>query len=370
MTDKNKLLRLQGDIEEIRNRRIRQFVYVCIALLSTLSVINVFTLQSTIMYIMMACVLILCGALYLLQQGRTALASQIVLAVTFFCICQSMWEGSGLRSAGVLGFPAVLLLAMIMVGLRSFYVIYAGMMIFIVALSFATLNGWREGDEIMRGYLTTLDYMVVLSAATFVIRVLASDLLLLLERLRREVVVVEQSKLAAEHLANHDNLTGLPNRRMAEQLFADVIGQSQTDDTSVGFVFVDVDNFKQINDSMGHARGDALLQHITETITQQLRRSDKLVRIAGDEFLILVGGLRATDDLKRVLDKIIQAVATSVVLDGVSIKPSISMGVAIAPEDGDDFSSLLHHADVAMYQAKAAGRGRYEFYRAPVPVVD
>jgi len=370
MTDKNRLLRLQGDIEEIRNRRIQQFVLVCILLLVTLSIVAVLSAQISIMVYMMICVVLLCGTLLLLLRGQTTLASHIILAVTLFCIFQSMWDGSGLRSAAVIAYPAVLLLAMVMVGPRSFYVVSVSMLLYIVILSVATMNGWRTGTEVTRGYLTMIDHLAVLAASTFLIRVLASDLLLLLARLRQELVDVEQSKLAAEHLANHDKLTGLPNRRMAEQLFVDVIGQSQAENASVGFVFVDVDNFKQINDSMGHARGDALLQHVTETITQQLRRSDKLVRIAGDEFLILVGGLRATDDLKRVLDKIIQAVATTVVLDGVSIKPSISMGVAIAPEDGDDFSSLLHHADVAMYKAKAAGRGRYEFYRTPLPVVD
>lgn len=281
-----------------------------------------------------------------------------------------MWDGSGLRSAAVIAYPAVLLLAMVMVGTRSFYVISASMFLFIVILSVATMNGWRPGTEVTRGYLTMIDHLVVLAGSTFLIRVLASDLLLLLERLRQELVVVEQSKLAAEHLANHDNLTGLPNRRMAEQLFNDVLEQSLADESTLAFVFLDIDNFKQINDSLGHARGDALLQHLTKTISEQLRRSDKLIRIAGDEFLILIGGLHEGANVEPVLNKIVNAVATPVGLDGVSITPSISMGVTLAPEHGTDFASLLHHADVAMYQAKAAGRGRYEFYRPALAVVD
>ncbi|MEC8859340.1 MAG: GGDEF domain-containing protein [Pseudomonadota bacterium] len=270
----------------------------------------------------------------------------------------------------MIAYPAVLLLAMVMVGTRSFYVISASMFLFIVILSVATMNGWRPGTEVTRGYLTMIDHLVVLAGSTFLIRVLASDLLLLLERLRQELVVVEQSKLAAEHLANHDNLTGLPNRRMAEQLFNDVLEQSLADESTLAFVFLDIDNFKQINDSLGHARGDALLQHLTKTISEQLRRSDKLIRIAGDEFLILIGGLHEGANVEPVLNKIVNAVATPVGLDGVSITPSISMGVTLAPEHGTDFASLLHHADVAMYQAKAAGRGRYEFYRPALAVVD
>ena len=174
---------------------------------------------------------------------------------------------------------------------------------------------------------------------------------------------VTRSKLKAEHLANHDNLTGLPNRRMAELYFDELMTSSAQEDTGVGLVFVDIDNFKIINDSHGHHLGDALLRHLGQTINGQLRKSDRLVRIAGDEFLILLPGIVKGQDIEFILDKIYQAVSSPVTLHSETLVPAVSMGVAMAPRHGENFRELLTKADHAMYQAKAAGRNQYQFFR-------
>lgn len=364
MSNPENLLQLQSDIRQIRATRIRQFIYVAIVLLAGLSIINIFTRQSAIMITMLAALATLFGALYLLRYNRIEAASNIVLLVTFFCICQSMWAGSGLRSAGVIGYPGVLLLALIMVGQRSFWAVYAGMLAFMLIMTWATENGWREGLEHSRGYLTMIDFMAVLSAATFVVRVLAIDLLTLLQRLRVELSDVESSKREAEHRANHDDLTGLPNRTVAESLFQDMLRQSIQDGSGLALVFVDVDYFKQVNDRLGHQCGDDLLRQLTSLMSGSLRKSDRLIRIAGDEFVILLAGVAAEQDVAAILAKINRAVQVTLTLGNEQLIPSLSMGVALAPANGTDFQELLKKADQAMYQAKSAGRNQFVFHRS------
>jgi diguanylate cyclase len=137
---------------------------------------------------------------------------------------------------------------------------------------------------------------------------------------------------------------------------------SKKEKTSVALVFVDVDNFKIINDSHGHQHGDDLLKYLGETISGQLRRSDRLVRIAGDEFLILLPGIGDAINVESILDKINQTVQNPVTIDGETLIPALSMGVALAPAHGEDFRSLMTRADKAMYKAKANGRKQYCFY--------
>lgn len=359
-------MRLREDIEQIRNTRTQQFVMVGIVMLSLLAVINAVTLQTTIFYTLLACVTALTLSLFLLRKGLTTAAAYLVVAILFVGIAQAMWAGSGLRSSAMIGFPGVLLLCLVIIGLRAFYVIYIAMLLFMIALSWASINGYRVGLEDTRGYFTTIDFMIIFSSVALVIRVLGSDMMNMLNQLQVELQLVNRSKTKAEHQANHDNLTGLPNRRMAEHYFQSMLNRSEMEQAGVALVFVDVDKFKTVNDSHGHQIGDDLLKHLGETINSQLRHSDRLVRIAGDEFLILLPGIRSQADVKNILDKIYDSVQKPVTISGETLVPALSMGVVMAPAQGDNFRILMKNADQAMYKAKANGRNQYFFYAGPL----
>lgn len=280
----------------------------------------------------------------------------------FFCIAQAMWTGHGLRSSVLLVYPAALFFVMIMIGKRAFYIAFVAMLVYITVLITANLQGWRQGPENMTELRWLLDYTILLTCVAFVIRVLASDLLALLDSHHHRMHEVTRSKLAAEHLANHDNLTGLPNRRMAEYHFDDLLRQSQKKKCQLAVIFVDIDNFKAVNDSRGHQCGDELLKHISENISRQLRRSDKLNRIAGDEFLLLLPDVADTKDLEPVLKKIAQAASIPMIFEDTAIVSTISMGIALAPDHGTDFRTLFKLADQALYDAKAAGKNQFCFF--------
>jgi diguanylate cyclase len=359
-------MRLRDDIELIRSTRTKQFVIVAIMMMSLLAVINVLTLQTAIFYTLLACLAALIISLPMLRKGHTTAAAYLVVTVLFIGIAHAMWASSGLRSSALIGFPGVLLLCLVIIGLRSFYVAYIAMVLYMIVLSWATINGYREGSENMRGYFTTVDFVVILSGATLIIRVLGADLMNMLNQLQMELQLVTHSKTKAEHLANHDNLTGLPNRRMAEHYFQSMLSHSEVEQAGVAMVFVDVDKFKTINDSHGHQTGDDLLKHLVKTINSQLRHSDRLVRIAGDEFLILLPGIRSQADVKNILDKIYDSVQKPVTISGETLVPALSMGVVMAPAQGEDFRLLMTYADQAMYKAKANGRNQYFFYAEPL----
>jgi diguanylate cyclase (GGDEF)-like protein len=329
----------------------------------TLSLVTFLDGQSVVVVALIFTIAFLLVSLLLLRKGYPQAAAALTVFVMFVCVAQAMWGGAGLRSSALTGYPAVLLFAMIMLGKRTFYVALAAMVAYMVFLIFATQSGWRTGTEEAMGYRWLGDYGVILIAAAFIIRVLASDLLSLLDALHVQMDDATQSKLRAEHIANHDNLTGLPNRRMAEQYFHELLQLSQEKAAGVGLVFVDVDNFKTFNDSHGHDLGDELLRHLSQTISSQLRKSDRLVRIAGDEFLILLSNISKSADVEIILEKVRRAVANPVTIRSETLIPALSMGIALAPDHGHDFRELVTMADHAMYQAKAAGRNQYQFFR-------
>jgi diguanylate cyclase (GGDEF)-like protein/PAS domain S-box-containing protein len=167
-----------------------------------------------------------------------------------------------------------------------------------------------------------------------------------------------------EFLAHHDPLTGLPNRL----LLRDRVEQARTLagrlQSRVALLFLDLDHFKTINDSLGHPVGDDLLKAVVERLKHCVRESDTISRQGGDEFIILLNDVRDSDAVARVADKIQQRMAEPFVLGNHSLSSTFSIGIALYPDDGEDFDSLLQKADTAMYHAKESGRNNHRFFTA------
>ncbi|MHB1712610.1 MAG: diguanylate cyclase domain-containing protein [Acidimicrobiales bacterium] len=178
----------------------------------------------------------------------------------------------------------------------------------------------------------------------------------------RAQLVDEQVRLG--FLALHDPLTGLPNRALFFEQLTRALDDSNRQSSQVVVLYLDVDNFKLVNDMAGHSAGDQLLIAIATRLSQVVRPSDTAARLGGDEFVILCEGLRGGEDGATSLARRIgNALSTPLVVDGRTLTPSASIGVAVA-SPGDDPELVLSHADEAMYSAKQRGRARYEIYRA------
>ena len=176
-----------------------------------------------------------------------------------------------------------------------------------------------------------------------------------------QIQQLHDSHQAAEHLAHHDPLTGLGNRLLFIDRLQHAISNARRSGKRLALVFVDLDYFKEINDSHGHAMGDAVLRQVANLLRGATRAGDTVARLGGDEFVILYDGLDTHSDLPQIAGKLLARFQNRLLIDGQEIHIQASMGISRFPEDGQDSVSLLQHADRAMYQAKRDGRNRIRF---------
>jgi diguanylate cyclase (GGDEF)-like protein len=163
-------------------------------------------------------------------------------------------------------------------------------------------------------------------------------------------------------IATHDNLTGLANRHLLQIEFSKAISYAQRHHTFIALLFLDLDNFKHINDTHGHSTGDELLVFCAKTLESLVRKTDILARIGGDEFVIAMTEITDPAHIDEIADKICSALANPIQLDDSTVRMTTSIGISIYPRDGSDLATLLKHADSALYKAKAAGRNTYVIY--------
>jgi diguanylate cyclase (GGDEF)-like protein/PAS domain S-box-containing protein len=173
-----------------------------------------------------------------------------------------------------------------------------------------------------------------------------------------------QAEERLQYMATHDGLTGLPNRVLLNDRLEAAIARARRTERRVAVMFLDLDHFKDVNDTLGHRVGDELLKDLSRRIRATLRQTDLLVRIAGDEFVVVLEDLEGDEGPERVAQKVLDDVMRPFPLDGHEVHVSASLGFAIFPRDGDDPDTLLKNADAAMYQAKELGRNSFRAFSA------
>jgi diguanylate cyclase (GGDEF)-like protein/PAS domain S-box-containing protein len=165
-----------------------------------------------------------------------------------------------------------------------------------------------------------------------------------------------------DHLAHHDQLTGLPNRLYLAAHLPDAIKDAKEKGTLLAVLFLDLDRFKHVNDSRGHETGDKLLKTVAQRVRSTMRSEDVVVRMGGDEFVVVMEDVKNTDRVNEAAERINQALSAPMVVDGRTLVTTVSIGVALYPRDGLDMGELLRHSDTAMYQAKDRGRNNFQLF--------
>jgi diguanylate cyclase (GGDEF)-like protein len=168
--------------------------------------------------------------------------------------------------------------------------------------------------------------------------------------------------LKMAHLAQHDFLTDLPNRVLLTERLSQAIGLAKRHRKQVALLFLDLDHFKHINDSLGHTVGDLLLQSVADRLTNCVRGSDTVCRQGGDEFVILLSEISQPQDTAQITEKLLAAFALPHLISGQELHISLSIGISVYPDDGTDVDTVMQNADTAMYHAKASGRNNYQFF--------
>lgn len=194
------------------------------------------------------------------------------------------------------------------------------------------------------------------------------------EKLAGAVIVFHDIKasqvmtLKMAHLAQHDFLTGLPNRMLLSDRIAQSIALAKRQGTQLAVLYLDLDNFKDINDSLGHSTGDKLLQSVAQSLQSCIRSSDTVSRQGGDEFIVLVTGNKYAEHTANTANRILTVLSTPYSIAEQDIHVTTSIGISVYPEDGQDSETLIKKADTAMYHAKEKGRNNYQFFKSEMNV--
>jgi diguanylate cyclase (GGDEF)-like protein len=188
---------------------------------------------------------------------------------------------------------------------------------------------------------------------------LEADLRRTAEELTRSNDELKASEKRLRHLANHDPLTGLPNRKLFNEKLEQLIEWGEENQQLVGLLFLDLDGFKAVNDNLGHDMGDILLKAVSQRIKNCLRISDVVSRLGGDEFTVLLPGIKNPMDSTIVSQKILTTVSAPYTLQGHTINVTTSIGISVYPIDGDNAVELIKLADIAMYESKRSGRNKH-----------
>jgi diguanylate cyclase (GGDEF)-like protein len=304
-------------------------------------------------------------------RGRTRPAATIlVVTVVVMVACLGFGNG-GLYDESLTAFPAVLLVASMFGTGRLYVATVAGIVVYLSGMVLATRMGWYVNAPQPVDAAMLVNLLAILLATAYYAWVMSRDLRLALADLKEENVRMRESheRLRESHaridrLARHDSVTGLPNRVLARDRFEQNAALAQRTGHRVAVLFLDLDDFKTVNDSQGHASGDALLAQVGARLARVVRASDTVSRQGGDEFLILLGGLVDGEAASTTAVKIIEALSTPFDVNGLEVSVTCSLGIALYPDHGADFDTLLKNADMAMYRAKSAGRNTFRFYDA------
>jgi diguanylate cyclase (GGDEF)-like protein len=356
--NKHRDLTKEDVFSEIRRQRLMQICAVtAIGLLATLLVARGITF--IIFSVGLSFLVLALGFAFKHKPLTSAYILSVSMTVMLFSLALT---GAGLFDLAILGYPGLLIFAAILGGLGLFI----SVLLFITAQ--CAVIAWLIMQGIVIPNIPTLSwshlvFIVVIFVVTgFSVFVLVRDIKHLMTSLHRENIKVQKSQIEIQHLAHHDPLTKLPNRFYAEKLFLDCLNNYQDTQQNLAVLFIDLDNFKPVNDALGHAAGDILLEQLTQRLSGSLLPNQCLTRFGGDEFLLLAPFNENQAQLDQLAETLIQQCAKEFNILDNQVVISASIGIARAPKDGTEFKQLCRRADIAMYQAKQDGRSTYHYY--------
>lgn len=345
-------------------RRLNQISSVLSVVLVIIGVQTVLANSwSNSLLVILAMLAVMVGA-RLNLRGATDAAIVLVLGTMTAVVSVSLWISQGLYSGALLGYPVILIVAGMVSRLRLFVALLLFMLASVALITCAALFGWQRFVPQPMGLGRMVNVSCILLVCACAVWILANDLRQTMQRLQREIQRVKASEASFTHLAQHDALTNLPNRLLVSDRMEQAIGQARRYGRRAALLYLDLDNFKTINDSLGHDAGDELLKEVAERLQGAVREMDTVSRQGGDEFLIVLTDVPDLDAISAAANHVLNTMTQPFSLKGMQIVTSVSIGVALYPEDGDDFAALLKHADLAMYQAKAEGRNAFRFFDA------
>ncbi|MEP1382530.1 MAG: EAL domain-containing protein [Paraglaciecola sp.] len=340
-----------------RERLMQICIVTSIGLLVSITAAR--NITSVIFAIGFACLLISFTFAYKQKIMASAYILLSSLATMLFTLAIT---GAGLLDLAILGYPSLLILSAILGGVGLF------LSLLTLTISLCILLAWLTFNGIITPHVPSLSWshlifiLVIFIVTGFSVYVLVRDIKRLMLSLHKENTKVQQSQLKIQHLAHHDSLTNLPNRFYGEVLFNQSLEKCLKNQQQLALLFLDLDNFKPVNDVLGHAAGDQLLAELAQRLSKTMEPDQHLIRFGGDEFLILVPHKSGLPYLTKLAKDLITVSSVVFDIQHNQVSVSASLGIACTSQDGTLFKQLCRKADIAMYKAKEAGRSTFHFY--------
>ena len=301
-------------------------------------------------------------ALFAARRNQARRSAWVVLISMGLCVGALIATGKGPLDEAVLTLPGLMIFASLFGNVRVYVGLLAAIASLLLAVAFAHFSGWHLIANVKVWPDTFITVFVILGLTSYFVWLMSSALRNALADLLIENRRVRKSLIQIERLAHHDALTGLPNRALARERFERAISLANRNQTSAALLYLDLDNFKTVNDSLGHAAGDTLLREMASRLSAAVRGIDTVSRQGGDEFLVVLSDIASEEAVAAIAGKLIERLTQVLQIDGVEVIVTCSIGVALFPANGKDFETVLKHADLAMYQAKDAGRNMFQFF--------
>ncbi len=305
---------------------------------------------------------------WLARREQADLARVIMLSMIGVILSLFMWLFKGLRDEVVLGFPILIVFTALM-GHRRLFLVVVGYAVFTVTgIGLATHFGWRADNPAYSSLTAMVVILVITLVTAYIAWVISRDLRHLFASLQAENRRVLESQARIERLVFHDALTGLPNRSLAREFFHHALSLARRQQRMVATLFIDLDHFKSVNDTHGHQAGDDMLVKVAVRLESALRDSDQVCRQGGDEFLVILEDIESQEQAANIALKLLDAIRQPTRLGEANVVLTASIGIALSPEDGEDFEVVSKLADIAMYDVKDKGRNGYRFFNSAMNI--
>lgn len=359
---KNHDSEIDSVILSMQSRRLKQVYWAVQGTIGLAILLYIFLDDYQPTYFMASLSLLITPTYFLTKSDQISKAANYFLALLSFGFIYMMWTYQGLRDEVMLAWPAIIVFAALIGGRIIFLPLLA------LFCTNAFLNGYLNDTGLYHNHVSApsvasaILVTLIISVTAFAVWLLANDMRVTSQKLLNETQRVQASKNEIEKLVNFDQLTGLPNRALARTFYEHSLLKRQKSKLIAAVMFVDLDNFKVINDSLGHQIGDKYLQKIAEKLQSCVRAYDIVCRQGGDEFVIIVDEINHINDASNIAINILNHLALSIVIDEHKLISSCSIGISFCPHDGEDFDTLLKKADLAMYHSKSLGKNTFCFY--------
>ncbi len=347
-------------------KRLIQILRITQIALLLVSIIIISTGRNSDAIIMLATGIFLFSVDWAIYKKHPVIGATIFLLSLTLMLSYQAWVGSGIRDSALLGYCGVLIFAAMLGNKRLLVVLLTIMVMVLLFIAYVNEYGIYQHHIEPINLATGTITIVILIVIGFAVWMLAHDYRAALDELARENERVKNAKSHIEHMALHDPLTGLPNRIMAQNNFDSIFQQAKSQQQLLGIIFIDLDNLKPINDSLGHQAGDQILKEVALRLLSYTKKMDLVCRYGGDEFIVFMPNIKSPDQVSQASLEILRLVSENYLYRNIEIFCTCSIGIALAPQDGEDLDTLIKKADIAMYHSKDSGRNSFRFFNPAI----